>query len=324
MSSRYDELERLQRLRESGALTDEEFQAEKRRLLGHQSIAAEEEAEEASEVEPRAPSRRRIWIILGAVGLVVAVVAGLMFGRMSGGGDEIVDLPMPEENAAAVENRVEAKAPPEVQSLPPEEQLARAFEAAFGSRGEAVAAVPGEGADDDVRYAPGRLIWPAFGPVLISEGRVQDPAHADAGRIAIHYLRPAADRFEVVRAFPAAVATGSDGQVARWSLNARFSNWPVVAAEGGGTGQGYTCSWLTLTELRPDGPARIGRVPLFYDDSGAKEDGSGRAIQGKILNINKNQSFDVVYSGARAFSEHYVRGAGGYAVAGGKSTMETC
>jgi hypothetical protein len=36
------------------------------------------------------------------------------------------------------------------------------------------------------------------------------------------------------------------------------------------------------------------------------------------------QSFDVVYSGSRAFSEHYVRGAGGYAVAGGKSIMETC
>ena len=29
MSSRYDELERLQRLRESGALSDDEFQAEK-------------------------------------------------------------------------------------------------------------------------------------------------------------------------------------------------------------------------------------------------------------------------------------------------------
>jgi hypothetical protein len=39
MSSRYEELERLQRLREGGALTDEEFQLEKRRLLGHETIA---------------------------------------------------------------------------------------------------------------------------------------------------------------------------------------------------------------------------------------------------------------------------------------------
>ncbi|MGZ8305571.1 MAG: SHOCT domain-containing protein [Allosphingosinicella sp.] len=322
MSSRYDELERLQRLRESGALTDEEFQAEKRRLLGHQSIAP---AEVGGAPEPQAPSRRRIWIVLGVAALVLAVIAGLYFGRTSGGDDGIIDLPMPTENVGEDSNLVEAKALPDVRALVPEEQLARAFEAAFGSRGEAAISVPGDGADEDVRYAPGRLVWPAFGPVLVSEGKVQDPAHASAGKIAVHYLRPVGDRFEVARAFPAAVATGSNGQVARWSLNPRFSNWPVIAAEGGGSGQGYTCSWLTLTELRPDGPAKVGHVPLLYDDRGAKEDGTGRAIEGKILNINKNQSFDVVYSGSRAFSEHYVRGPGGYAVAGGgKSTMETC
>ena len=322
MSSRYDELERLQRLRESGALTDEEFQAEKRRLLGHQSIAP---AQENAEVERQAPSRRRIWIILGVSALTLAVVAGLLLGRTSGGDDGIIDLPMPEENAAADANLVEAKAAPDVRSLPPEEQLARAFEAAFGSRGEAVLAVPGDGADEDVRFAPGRLIWPAFGPVLLSEGKVQDPAHASAGRIAIHYLRPAADRFETVRAFPAGVVTGSSGQVARWNVSLRFSNWPVIVSEGGGTWQGYTCSSLKLTELRPSGPVELATVPLSYDDSGAKEDEAApRSIEGKILNVVKGQSFDVVYSGSRAFSEHYVRSGDGYAVAGGKSSMETC
>lgn len=322
MSSRYDELERLQRLRESGALTDEEFQLEKRRLLGHETIAP---AEETVVAEPRSGSRRRLWIIAGVAALFLAVIAGVYFGRNSGGDDGIIDLPMPTENEAAESNLVEAKALPDVRALAPEEQVARAFEAAFGSRGEAVLSVPGDGGDEDVRFAPGRLIWPAFGPVLISEGKVQDPAHASAGRIAVHYLKPAGDRFEVARAFPAAVATGSNGEVARWSLNPRFSNWPVIAAEGGGTGQGYSCSWLTLTELRPDGPAKLASVPLLYDDTGAKEDGTGRSIEGKILNINRNQSFDVVYSGSRAFSEHYVRGPNGYSVAGGrKSTMETC
>lgn len=321
MSSRYDEIERLQRLRESGALTDEEFQLEKRRLLGHETIAPVAD----DSPEPVGPSRRRLWIILAVAALVLAIGAGIYFGRTSGGDDGIIDLPMPTENEAADANLVEAKALPDVRALAPEEQLARAFEAAFGSRGEAVLSVASDGADEDVRYAPGRLVWLPFGPVLVSEGKVQDPAHASAGKIAIHYLRQKGDRFEVARAFPAAVATGSNGEVASWSLNPRFSNWPVVAAEGGGTGQGYTCSWLTLTELRPDGPARIANVPLLYDDRGATEDGTGRAIEGKILNINKNQSFDVVYSGSRAFSEHYVRGPGGYAVAGtGKSTMETC
>ncbi|HEU0135646.1 MAG TPA: SHOCT domain-containing protein [Allosphingosinicella sp.] len=324
MSSRYDELERLQRLRESGALTDEEFQAEKRRLLGHETIAPA--PVEAGEAAPGTASRRPMWIMLGVAALVVAVVLGLLLGRMSGGGgNEIVDLPMPEENAAQDSNLVEAKALADVRTLPPQEQLARAFEAAFGSRGEAVLSVPADGSDEDVRYAPGRLIWPAFGPVLISEGKVQDPAHVSAGKIAVHYLRPAADRFEVARAFPAAVATGSNGQVANWSLSPRFSSWPVIAAEGGGTSQGYSCSWLTLTELRPGGPVELARVPLAYDDRGAKEDEADAAsIEGKILNIVKDQSFDVVYSGSRAFSEHYVRTANGYAVAGGKSGMPTC
>jgi hypothetical protein len=327
VSSRYDELERLQRLRESGALTDEEFQAEKRRLLGHQSVAPGEvaPAQEVVEAERGAPSRRRLWIILGFAGLTIAIVVGLLLGRMSGGGDDgIIDLPMPTENEAADSNLVEAKAAPDIRALAPDEQLARAFEAAFGSRGEAVLSVPGEEQDEGVRYAPGRLIWPAFGPVLISEGKVQDPAHVSAGKIAVHYLKPAGDRFEVVRAFPAAVATGSFGQIARWSLNSRFSNWPTIVAEGGATSQGYTCSVLTLTELRPGGPAQVGRVPLVYDDTGAKEDGSRRSIEGKILNIVQNQTFDVVYSGSRAFSEHYVRGPNGYSVAGGKSIMETC
>jgi hypothetical protein len=320
MSSRYDELERLQRLRESGALTDEEFQAEKRRLLGHQTVAP---AEEMAEAAPA--SRRRLWIALGVAALVVAIAAGIFWGRMSGGDDGIIDLPLPTDNVAEDSNLIETKAQPDVRSLPAEEQLARAFEAAFGSRGEAVRTVQSDGASEDVRYAPGRLVWPAFGPVLISEGKVQDPAHVSAGKIAVDYLKPAADRFELVRAFPAAVATGSFGEVARWSVSPRFSDWPVIVAEGGGTWQGYTCSWLTLTELRPAGPVALVTVPLAYDDSGAKEDGSeARSIEGKVLNVVKGQSFDVVYSGSRAFSDHYVRSGSGYAVAGGKSNMETC
>ncbi|HEX8573120.1 MAG TPA: SHOCT domain-containing protein [Allosphingosinicella sp.] len=322
MSSRYDELDRLQRLRESGVLTDEEFQVEKRRLLGHQSLPP---AGEGVEAEARPASRRRIWILLGTAALVVAAAVGLILGRTSGGEDGIIDLPMPAGNESAGSNLVETKALPDIRTLAADEQLARAFEAAFGSRGEAVVSVPGDGSDEDVRFAPGRLIWPAFGPVLISEGKVQDPSHASAGRIAVHYLRPAADRFEVARAFPSAVVTGSSGQVARWTLSPQFSSWPVVVAEGGGTAQGYTCSWLTLTELRPAGPVKLAQVPLVYDDTGAREDGTARSIEGKILNVVRNQSFDVVYSGSRAFSEHYVRSGDRYAVAGGgKPIMETC
>jgi hypothetical protein len=329
MSSRYDELERLQRLRESGALSNEEFQAEKRRILGYDAVAPAEEAAvapvEQAEEEPQ--SRRPIYLLIAGTALVVAILAGLWLGNLVGGGDtyEGGNSAVAQANAAAESNLVEAPPVPDVRSLTPDEQLARAFEAAFGSRGEAALTVQSGGASEDVRYAPGRLLWLPFGPVLISEGKVQDPAHASAGKISVHYLRPAADRFEVVRAFPAAVSTGSFGQVAHWSVSPRFSTWPVVVSEGGGTWQGHTCYWLALTELRPAGPIEVARVPLSYDDKGAKEDeAEAVSIDGKILNVVKNQSFDVVYSGSRAFSEHYVRSGDRYAVAGGESTMETC
>jgi hypothetical protein len=328
VSSRYDEIERLQRLRESGALSDEEFQAEKRRILGYAAVAPEPApAAGVGEAEEEAPSRRPLWLLIGGAALVVAIVAGLWLGNLVGGGEtyEGANSALPEAENGIDSNLVEAPAAPDVRSLAPDEQLARAFEAAFGSRGEAALSVESDGASEDVRYAPGRLIWPAFGPVLLSEGKVQDPAHASAGKIAIHYLKPEADRFAVVRAWPAGVSTGSFGKVAHWAVSPRFSSWPVIVSEGGGTWQGYTCSSLTLTELRPDGPAEIARVPLAFDDAGARgEEGGATSIEGKVLNVVKNQSFDVVYSGSRAFSEHYVRTGGRYAVAGRKSTMETC
>ncbi|MFL6843861.1 MAG: SHOCT domain-containing protein [Allosphingosinicella sp.] len=327
MSSRYDELERLQRLRESGALTDEEFQAEKRRVLGHGGEPQEPApAPTPVFVEEQKRSRLKLYLILGGVALLVAIVAGLLIGRMSSGDDGIVNLPMPEENETADANLVEAPAVPDVRTLPAGEQLARAFEAAFGARGSAIISVPSDGSAENVRYTPGKLIWPSYGPVLVSEGKIDDAPHVATGKIAVHYLKANGERFEVVRGFPAALSAGSFGQMSRWSVSSRFSNWPVVVAEGGGTWQGQTCSWLSLAELRPGGPVSLATVMLSSDNEGFVDDPSqATKIEGKILNVVRNQSFDVVYSGTRAFSEHWVRQGDSYKVAGtGESAMEGC
>lgn len=340
MSSRYDALERLQRLRDSGALTDEEFQAEKRRLLGYpaadplQTPPANEE-NRVVEVEAENHSRLPLYLLIAAGTLILAVVAGLFLGRVvSGpGGENRSQAAAPRNDFAADLNLVEAPpAAADVRSLAPADQLDRAFQAAFAARGAAtlqVAAPSADGAQsaaEAVRYTPGKLLWAPFGPVLVSEGKVADAGHVSAGRIAVDYLKPAGDRFELVRAWPAAVATGSSGQVARWSVSTRFGDLPVIVSEGGGTWQGYTCSSAKLTELRPEGPVEIASVPLSYDDSGARsEEGAGTAITGRIINVVRSVSFDVVYTGARSFSEHWARGGnGGYAVAGGGSQMKTC
>jgi hypothetical protein len=331
MSSRYEELERLQRLRESGALSDEEFQVEKRRLLGHgESVAtAREETVVVDDEAP--PSRLPLYLILGGAALIVAVVAGLLVGRFVGGNHETngmaANVAVAEENDA-VENLIQPPAAPDVSTLAPQERLAKAFEAAFGRPGSATVDAPAGASDgaEVVTYKPGRLIDAPFGPVLVSEGEVKDAAHVNGGRVAVTYLRPEGDHYAVVRHFPEAVVAGSFGHVAHWSVSPRFSDWPVVATEGGGTWQGYSCSTLTLTELRPAGPAEIATIPLVYDDSGAKTEGEEVTIlQGKIVNIVKDQSFDVDYLGGAGFTEHYVRSGGAYTLdGGGKSRVPTC
>ena len=105
MSSRYDELERLQRLREAGALTEEEFQAEKGRLLGHGAgapLGDPRRTETVEIVDEDAPqSRKALYIVLGGIGLVVAIAMGLLLGHDVGGGRTA-----PESNVAAAENIV--------------------------------------------------------------------------------------------------------------------------------------------------------------------------------------------------------------------------
>ncbi|HEX8064006.1 MAG TPA: SHOCT domain-containing protein [Allosphingosinicella sp.] len=316
MSSRYDELERLQRLRESGALTDEEFQAEKRRLLGHHSVAP---AEEAVEAGPRPASRRRIWIALGAAALLLAVIAGLYFGRTSAGEDGIIDLPMPTDNVAEESNVAQAKALPDVRALPAGEQLGRAFEAAFGQRGPAERMVR----DYRMTFSPGALRWIGPRAVLVSPGVSQGGCHACTGALAVHYLEPDGGGFRVAGRWEDALAIGAYGKPPEWSLSTLLSVQPMLRTRIRDGNQGYFCASETFYELGPEGPRKVADIPVGYDDVGALGD-TGKKIDGKIINAVRNQSFDVVYSGSRRFSEHYVRGHGGFAVAGGKSTMERC
>src|SRR5437764_8607698 len=112
MSDRYDALERLQRLRENGTLTDEEFQAEKRRLLGHDAGPVRERV---TEIDAGDGTRSRTWlyVLLGVGGLAIAIVVGLLVGRTASGSHEdgIVNLPAPAE-APADTNLLNAAPPP--------------------------------------------------------------------------------------------------------------------------------------------------------------------------------------------------------------------
>src|SRR5438270_792526 len=132
MSSRYDELERLQRLREAGALSEEEFQAEKRRLLDHRAAPGgdPQRTETLEVVDEEAPqSRKALYIVLGGIGLIVAIVLGYLLGHYVSGGRVAPEsnVSLPENVTTADENLLAPPPPTDVRTMPMQEQLARAF-----------------------------------------------------------------------------------------------------------------------------------------------------------------------------------------------------
>jgi hypothetical protein len=178
--------------------------------------------------------------------------------------------------------------------------------------------------EDGLRYRFGerKLVQAPFGPVLVSEGRAVDAPHVAAGRIDVVYLAPADGGFTVTKRYPAAIRAGSFGRVGDWSVSTAFSDLPVVVAEGGFTGQGYTCGMTTLTELRPGGPATIAEIQTVYDDSGAKLEGA-QTYEGEITDVVKGQGFTVHYTGTKSFDDRYVMKDGGY-VLQGTSALPQC
>jgi hypothetical protein len=165
-----------------------------------------------------------------------------------------------------------------------------------------------------------RLVATPFGPVLVSEGYIEMGAHGTPGVIAVHYLRPEGAGFAVRRAFPTAVEAGSQGDMADWSISRAFTDLPTIYTEGGGTWQGYTCVVATLTELRPDGPAQIASIPTYYDNAGVG--GRVRRFEGRIANIRRGASFDVVFTGTARFTEHYIYRGGRFVRATRESRAE--
>jgi len=206
-----------------------------------------------------------------------------------------------------------------------DEQLAAAFRVAFGKGGAVVLKRQGE-MKENVKYTPGDLVNAPFGPVLLSPGEVVDAAHASSGKLAAIYLTRTDTGFTVAKKFVPAAETGSNGQIADWSVNRSFGELPVVTVDGGGTWQGCTVSITTLLELTPDGPKTLARVPMTYDNAGAAADGKQpMQISGRIEKIVPGKSFDVVYFGSKDFTERYVRKGDTYVLAsGGESRMQTC
>jgi hypothetical protein len=305
MSDRYDALERLQRLRESGALTDDEFQAEKRRLLGHDSAPM---YEQVTQIDAGAPNRSKaiLYVLLALGAVAIAVGAGLLIGRGARPDDSgIVNLSATAPAEASAEQNMIQPPPQDVRSLTEAEQRARAFAAAFpGSHGQATGQVNGQ----NVVYRPATLRWIGDRAVLISPAKATGDCHACAGTLAVHYLKAAGDQFEVTGAWPDVVSGAGWGAAPKWKIADTFTNAPAIYVQGTGGGQGFVCTTATIVELAPTGPLKSGPIPLHYDNAGAVSDPQARVqFDGKFVNVRKGVSFDLAVTGSQTFTETWLK-----------------
>ncbi|MDB5692020.1 MAG: hypothetical protein JWO81_1083 [Alphaproteobacteria bacterium] len=327
MSTRYDELERLQRLRESGALTEEEFQVEKRRLLGHdfEPGLARRRTDTVEIIDDEtAVSRTPLYLVLGAIGLVVAIAIGLLVGRAVGGGRAApeANVALPENVASADENLIAPAPPADVRMLPLPEQLSRAFAAAFGATGTAQLQIAGR----TLVYHPGRLFWIGDKAVLISPATGAGDCRDCAGTVAVHYLTPDGDKFQVAGSWPEAISGARWNTPPHWRMTNAFTTLPAIWEEGRDRGQDCIAGSAILTELTAAGPVPSGPIRTYYKSSGGLKALvlGDTEITGHATNISKDVSFDVVYSGDKELTETWVKQGDRFVPQGGESKVPSC
>ena len=318
MTDRIEALERLQRLRESGALSEDEFEREKAALF-----APPREA-----VTVAAPGRGGVpgWALAAGAAaiLLIAVAAALLMRR--GGEREASDVnvaasaPQPQNVQA---NAVEPAPPSGIRTRPAAEQLRAAFRTAFGS--DRSASRTSEGAR--ITYTPGGLRWIGPRAVLVSAGRSDQDCHACSGAIAVHYLEADGDGFRVTGEWLDAGGGAGWGQPPEWRFSTALSDQPMLETSSGGMWQGCSIAGTAFYEFAPGGPREVASVRTHYSNEGAIVPESGEAaqsIEGVIRNVVKGRSFDVVYTGTERFTERYVRRGGRYGIASGESRMPGC
>jgi len=153
----------------------------------------------------------------------------------------------------------------------------------------------------------------SFGTSQIRQYSVENAAHAEGGRLQVTYFDK---NGEHSADYPKAVVMGSWGRMDQWSVEQGYSDFPVIVAEGGGSWQGYTCVWTSLTELQPTGPVELLRLQTYYSNSGTERD--PEKFEGTVGPPAADGSFVVSFEGTEKFSTKYRREGDAYTVVSGE------
>lgn len=275
LNDRIETLEKLEKLRLNGTLTDAEFEQEKVRLLG---------ASGGSWI------KWPLFVVLVALAAAVAMIAWRT-------------MPVKQTTSEPVQVAIKSEPPQPTQKS----EFNTPLQAAFYAATKHADSYEDNRNDGPYTVTPLQLLELPFGPVLLTGAEQKDGCHGCAGHIGIYYLEREGNGFRLKGKWPEAVAGWGWGAMPQdWSMTEKFTTFPAIYAEGGYSNQGYSCGGATLTELRPEGPVSSDLIGLSYSDDGAVGEDRTTEYEGKIANIVKGKSFDVSVTGSEQFVERYV------------------
>lgn len=313
-------IERLHRLKESGALSEEEFAAQKAQLLAAAAAPAPEPAAAEPDWAP-APSPGLNKGLLGGIAAAVVILgAGAWYG-LSGSGEPSSEPSAAASDAAAA---IATATVPAIASLPEGEQLRLASLAALGFTGSRSRK---EGTQTVTTKAE-RLVQLPFGVALLTSTARPDACHACAGYVGVYYLKDEGGQFKVTGKWPEAVAGWGWGNVPEWRLSGDYTANPAVVASGSDGNQGYFCGGTSITELTAKGPI-TSFIATSATNEGAVDPDSGTDmggnplmnLEGRIVGVQKGKSLQVKVTGTDSFTETYVMRGGKYVIASGETKL---
>jgi hypothetical protein len=314
-----DAIERLHRLKESGALSEEEFAAQKAQLL-----AAAAPAPEPVAAEPdwsAAPAQGLNKGLLAGIAAAVVILGGGAWYGLSGSGEPSSEPSAAASDAAAA---VATSTVPALASLPEGEQLRLASLAALGFTGSRTRK---EGTQAVITKAE-RLVQLPFGVALLTTTARPDACHACAGFVGVYYLKDEGGQFKVTGKWPEAVSGWGWGNVPEWRLSNDYTVNPAVVASGTDGNQGYFCGGTSITELTVKGPV-TSFIATSATNEGAVDPDSGadmggnplKTLEGKIVGVQKGKSLQVKVTGTDSFTESYAMKGGKFVLTSGETKL---
>ena len=109
-------------------------------------------------------------------------------------------------------------------------------------------------------------------------------------------------------------------------MTSTYTTLPAIWEEGSSRSDDCSSGSATLTELTPSGPVTSGPIRFSYR---GKNGIAGillgdTNVEGHVASVQKDVSFDVVYSGDKQFTETWVKQGNSFVLQGGESRMPTC